>query len=288
MKVLITGASGQLGRTLLANVPPDWAVTGLGSAALNISDSAQLARKLDELEPIALINCAAYTDVNGAESDEATALLINGQAPGLIGRLCRERGVWPIHLSTDFVFDGDASAPYPEDAVPNPLNVYGRSKLAGERAIQEANPEDASVLRTAWVYSAMGRNFVLTIRRLLRERDEVSVVDDERGSPTSCLSLSRCLWAMLANGVGRGALLHWVDAGVCSRFELAHAIRADLAVRMPGAALARLRAVKVSAMPSPARRPTYSALQSSAALCAIQRQATWTESLQETLAGVAD
>jgi dTDP-4-dehydrorhamnose reductase len=164
-RVLVTGAGGQLGRALLATAPAPFAVTGLGRSDCNICEPSAIDRVLDELQPVLLINAAAYTAVDRAEEESDAAFAANALAPGLLAKACAARGIRLLHVSTDFVFDGRHSSPYATDARTNPLGVYGQSKLAGEKAVADSGALHL-ILRTGWVYSHSGQNFLLTMLRL--------------------------------------------------------------------------------------------------------------------------
>jgi dTDP-4-dehydrorhamnose reductase len=282
VKALITGAGGQLATALIAAAPAGWTVTGLTRADLDIGDQAVVDAAVSRLAPDLIINAAAYTAVDRAESEADLALRVNRDgarhlavaASRLDGRL--------IQLSTDFVFDGRASRPYrPEDAA-NPLGVYGASKLAGERAVAEAAPE-ALILRTAWVYGPTGSNFLATMLRLMATRPEIAVVSDQIGTPTSTLTLAAALWALAdrrASGV-----LHFTDAGVASWYDFAQAIAeeavaAGLLDRAPP-----VKPILTADYPTPAARPAFGVLDKSAAWALLGAPAPhWREALRLVLA----
>lgn len=182
MKVLVTGAGGQVGSEMLRLAQDDFQVVGFDRHDLDITDAAQVGQRLDECAPEMLVNCAAYTAVDRAEDDPATAHRINAEAVGGLGRACRDRGIGIVHLSTDYVFDGTKDGPYLEQDVPNPLNVYGATKLAGEKSLRAATDRHL-ILRVSWVFGNTGRSFVDTMLRLAGERREISVVDDQIGTP---------------------------------------------------------------------------------------------------------
>lgn len=182
MKVLVTGAGGQVGSEMLRLAQDDFEVVGFDRHDLDITDAAQVGQRLDECAPEMLVNCAAYTAVDRAEDDPATAHRINAEAVGGLGRACRDRGIGIVHLSTDYVFDGTKDGPYLEEDVPNPLNVYGATKLAGEKSLRAATDRHL-ILRVSWVFGNTGRSFVDTMLRLAGERREISVVDDQIGTP---------------------------------------------------------------------------------------------------------
>ncbi|MDX3883419.1 MAG: dTDP-4-dehydrorhamnose reductase [Sphingomonas sp.] len=281
MRVLVTGAAGQLGRALLASAPPRVEAIGLDRAALDIGDEAAVEDAVHRLRPALIVNAAAYTAVDKAETERDAARRINADGPGYLARAAGSVGARLVHVSTDFVFDGTASRPYrPADATA-PLSVYGATKLAGEAAAL-AEHADVLVVRTAWVYAAHGRNFLETMLRLMAERDELAVVADQVGTPTHAASLAHALWA-LAMADARG-VLHWTDAGVASWYDFAVAIREEaIAAGLPIRAAA-VRPIATADYPTPAARPAFSLLDKSAAwgITGIARH--WREELRAAMA----
>ena len=261
---LVTGARGQLGRDLQAVLAEQDAddVTALGRAELDLTDEAQVRSVVrrwaegtaDRGRRAVVLNAAAYTAVDAAEDDEATALLVNGSAPGWLAEELTGRGRL-VHVSTDYVFDGTATTPYTTTDEPAPRTAYGRTKLAGERAVAAAGG-DAVVVRTAWVYAAHGSNFVRTMLRLEREQPEVRVVDDQTGSPTWARDLAAGLVAVGSSPV-RG-LLHATGAGTTTWFGLARRV-----FELAGADPDRVRPTTSEEFRRPARRPAYSVLDGS-------------------------
>ena len=263
MKVLISGAGGQLGRALLATAPRRVQLVAAGREQLDISAADSVARCLEHHAPQALINAAAYTAVDRAEQEPARAYRVNAQAAGLLASACAERRIRLLHVSTDFVFDGQRSDPYPPHAKTAPLGVYGASKLAGERRVLDS-AADALILRTAWVYSARPGNFLHTMLRLHRERDELRVVADQVGTPTAAHSLALALWAAAARPQARG-VYHWSDAGVCSWYDFAVAIGEEAQRLNLLSEPAAVRPICSDEYPTPARRPAYSVLDKTSA-----------------------
>ena len=258
---LVTGATGQLGtdlRALLAGAD----VTALGRRELDLTDEAQVRGVVGRWRDDALargarpvvVNAAAWTAVDAAETDEPTAHRVNGLAPGWLAEELAGRGRL-VHVSTDYVFAGDGSVPYRTDDEPAPRSAYGRTKLAGERAV-EAVGDDAVVVRTAWVYAAHGANFVRTMLRLEAERDTVPVVADQTGSPTWSADLARGL--VEAAGAPVRGLLHATGAGTTTWHGFAQAVFTGA-----GADPARVLPIPTAAYPTPAPRPAYSALDGS-------------------------
>lgn len=283
MKVLILGASGQLGRSLLRLVPADVDPVALGRAELDITDEAAVERCIESVLPRIVINAAAYTAVDHAETDRARAFAVNGAAVSALARVCARTGARLIHVSTDFVFDGSAGRPYRPDDAPNPLSVYGASKLAGERALQSMEGLDWCIVRTAWLYASRGRNFVLTMLRLFGERDSVRVVADQVGAPTSADSLTRCLWR-LTTAESHARILHFTDAGVASWYDFAVAVYEEARALRLATRSVEIMPIATPDYPTPARRPAYSVLDTAATYIHLQMQPMhWRARLRETL-----
>jgi dTDP-4-dehydrorhamnose reductase len=257
MRIAVTGAAGMLGRAVTAAAEglghdvDGFDIAGGGHEVLDITDERATREALAEVGPDVVINCAAYTNVDGAESDEERALLLNGTAAGIVGRAGAAAGAKVVHLSTDYVFDGTKTEPYVESDPTGPQSAYGRTKLAGEHALAEANPNHA-IVRTAWLYGAGGPNFVDTMLRLAGERDEVSVVTDQVGCPTWTGHLADALLA-IAERPDTG-LFHCVGAGTCSWYDFAVEIFARAGVSC------RVRPTTSEAFSRPARRPAYSVM----------------------------
>lgn len=261
-KIIVVGAGGQLGRELLFTAPGDVQCIGLTRAELDVADPDAVRRCLEEHRPEQVINAAAYTAVDKAESEPGAARAGNVDAPANLARACAANDVRFIHVSTDFVFDGAASSPYAPAAPTNPLGEYGRSKLAGEQAVRDALP-GALIVRTAWVYSARGNNFVKTMLRLMAERDELGVVADQVGTPTWAQGLARALWRAVELPALQG-IYHWSDAGVCSWYDFAVAIGEEAVSLGLLAREVNVRPIATADYPTPATRPPYSVLDKSA------------------------
>jgi dTDP-4-dehydrorhamnose reductase len=265
MKVLITGSGGQLGRALQACAPADVLVVALDRGQLDLADAAAIDRTIALHRPQVVINAGAYTAVDRAESERATAFAVNGVAPGLLAHGCRAHGARLVHVSTDYVFDGTKGVPYLPGDAPAPRSVYGESKLEGERRVADVAGLDWFIVRTAWVYDSSSRNFLTTMLRLFRERGEVGVVADQVGTPTSAASLARVLWRLAADR-GPPATLHYTNAGVASWYDFAAAIHDEArALGLVGRDVT-VRAISTEQYPTPARRPAYSVLEKRAAL----------------------
>src|SRR4051812_19308899 len=218
MRLLITGAAGMLGRDVVA-AASGHDVVALARADLDITDAEAVRAAVRDVRPDAVINCAAWTNVDLAETEEAQATLINGDGAGHLAAAAAEVGAHIVHVSTDYVFGGDAIAPYPEDAPTGPIGAYGRSKLAGEIAVANAAPSGHAIVRTAWVFGPHGKNFVDTMLRLGADRDELTVVDDQLGCPTYTGHLAP---ALVEIAVARTqGVLHVSGAGSCTWWELA-------------------------------------------------------------------
>ena len=257
-KVLVVGAGGQLGQELQRTAAADIECIPMARAQLDIADAAAVVECLAAAAPQLVINAAAYTAVDKAESEPDAAQRGNAAGPGTLAQACAQRGVRLIHISTDFVFDGTASQPYLPEAATAPLGEYGRSKRAGELAVHSALP-DALILRTGWVYSSFGGNFVKTMLRLMGEREELAVVTDQVGTPTWAHGLAEAVWAAAARPQLSG-IYHWSDAGVCSWYDFAVAIceeaLADGLLSRP----VKIRPIPAAQYPTPAQRPAYSVL----------------------------
>jgi dTDP-4-dehydrorhamnose reductase len=250
MRLLVTGAAGMLGRDVVAAAgDAGHDVVALARADLDITDRDAVRAAVLAAQPDAVVNCAAWTDVDGAEAEEAAATAINGAGAGNVAAAAGDALV--VHVSSDFVFDGRARAPYPEDAPTAPQSAYGRSKLAGEHAVAAAAARSA-IVRTAWLFGPHGRNFVDTMRRLGAERDEIAVVDDQVGSPTYTGHLAPALVAIAERGLT--GILHAAGAGRCSWFDLARATFEEAGIDC------RVRPQSSADLARPAPRPAFSAL----------------------------
>lgn len=284
MKVLVAGSAGQLGRALADTQPSGVTLVAPPEGEFDIGNEAAVEAVVARERPDLLINAAAYTAVDRAESEAAKAMRVNGQAPGWLAAAAARAGAGFVHVSTDFVFDGTAGTPYPPDAAPNPIGAYGETKLAGEIAVRAAHPQ-ALILRTAWVYAAQGQNFMRTMLRLMAERDEVRVVADQIGTPTNAASLARAIWQLA--GKGATGTFHWTDAGVASWYDFAVAILEEaLALGLLSSAVPVIP-IRTVDYPTPARRPAYSVLDKSATFALIGPARHWRVELREALGRVA-
>ena len=261
-RLLVTGAAGMLGRAVVAQARADGhAVTALAHAELDITDAAAVQSALARVEPEALINCAAWTDVDGAEADPSGAAALNGDGAAHLAQAAADVGVALVHPSTDYVFPGDARRPYVESDPTGPRSEYGRSKLLGEQAVLAADPAHA-IVRTSWLFGVGGRNFVETMLRLAGDgREEVSVVSDQRGCPTFAGHLAPALIELAtrmtgADGAAAGGIHHIAGTGSCSWNELAVETFAQAGIDC------RVLPATSEAMARPAPRPAYSVLAS--------------------------
>ncbi|MEU6307649.1 dTDP-4-dehydrorhamnose reductase [Streptomyces chartreusis] len=257
MRWLVTGAGGMLGHDLVGELRARGEeVTGLDHAALDITAPESIGRAFAAHHPDLLVNCAAYTAVDDAEQDEARALRVNGDAPRLLAGACAAHGTRMIHVSTDYVFAGDAGTPYAEDEPPSPRTAYGRTKLAGEQGVADELPGASAVVRTAWLYGVHGRSFVRTMIELEARLDTVDVVNDQRGQPTWSADVAAFL-GDLGPRVGRDTtgVLHATNSGEATWYDLAREV-----FRLLDADPDRVRPVTSAAFPRPAPRPAYSVL----------------------------
>ena len=287
MRVFLAGGSGQLGRELLATASAGVLIEAPTRAELDITDRLEVARALATVRPALVINAAAYTAVDRAETERAAAFAVNADGARALAEAAAAAGARMIQVSTDFVFDGEQSLPYLPDDEPRPLGAYGESKLAGENAVLETLAGHGLVVRTSWLYSAHGSNFVTTILRLLAERSEVSVVTDQVGSPTWARGLAGAIWKWSGMPAVWG-LRHFSDAGVASWYDFAVAIRQEAAaLGLLGAAgaWATVRPIRSAQFPTPARRPAASVLDSFASWTELEvTPCHWRESLARMLA----
>jgi dTDP-4-dehydrorhamnose reductase len=288
MKVFVVGSLGQLGLSLAETAPATVDFAGADLPELDILDAAALEARIAAERPGFVVNAAAYTAVDKAEDEPEIARLANVDGARNVAEAACNAGARVIYISTDFVFDGSKGEPYQPGDAPAPLSVYGATKLDGEAAVREATNGDAIVIRTAWLYSRFGHNFVKTMLRLMGEREELSVVADQRGTPTWAGSLAEVIWAAIGRDLP-GGVYHWTDGGEASWYEFAAAIYQE--ARSSGL-LDRdveIRAIPTEEYPTPARRPAYSVLDCSATVAALGvEQHPWSERLQQMLAEMRD
>ncbi|WP_338573801.1 dTDP-4-dehydrorhamnose reductase [Pseudomonas canadensis] len=286
MKILITGQHGQVSRELQLRLQGLGELIVLGRDQLDLADADQIRQQVRAHRPGLIINAAAHTAVDLAESEPDAAFAINAIAPGILAEEAKALGIPLIHYSTDYVFDGSKPAPYTETDTPNPLGVYGQSKLAGEQAITAVGGEHL-ILRTSWVYSNHGKNFLLTMQRLLQEKPQMRIVADQIGAPTWAGSIANSTRALIerwqAGEPGEWGIYHLTAGGETSWFGFAQAIGEHL--REQGKAYAELEPIPSSAYPTPAQRPLNSRLDCSRLLQQWQvSQPHWQDALRECLA----
>ena len=259
MKILVTGANGQLGRELFDLQSKlqgyAWRFTDVDS--LDLTDFASFENFMTDFSPGFVINCAAYTAVDQAENNHAAAYLLNSEAPAFLADMCRKYNAKFIHISTDYVFDGESSIPYNEENTPNPQSVYGASKFKGETKVVENN-HDSLIIRTSWLYSTYGSNFVKTLLRLGSEREELSVVFDQIGTPTYAHDLAAVIIEIIRQSTFNGkwvpGIYHFSNEGVCSWFDFAVAIHQIANISC------RVKPIESKDFPTLAKRPSYSVL----------------------------
>jgi len=257
MKALITGADGQLGYELKRSCPQEVSLIETDQETLDITNAGAIQSVLAMHQPDWLINCAAYTAVDRAESDRDAATAINATAAGLLAHACATNRVRMVQISTDFVFDGTQSTPYLPEDVANPLSVYGATKLAGEQAIARAMP-DALIIRTSWLYSMHGSNFVKSMLSLMQSRDELGIVYDQVGSPTWAVTLANATWQLIK--LNASGIHHCSDNGVASWYDFAVAIQEEALNTGLLEHAIPVRPIRTNQYPTPAKRPAFSVL----------------------------
>jgi dTDP-4-dehydrorhamnose reductase len=298
IRVLVTGARGQVGTEVARELQGRAKVVAHDRSTLDLELKDEIAPRVREARPDVIVNCAAFTGVDRAESEPHAARAVNAIAPGILGEEARRADALLIHFSTDYVFDGRKRAPYIEDDPTHPLGVYGRTKLEGERAVEQSGCRHL-IVRTSWVYGPHGANFMLTMLRLGASREELRIVADQRGAPTSSRELARLVHRLLGNegaeitrakvdGVGaKSGIYHATAGGETTWFGFAEAIFAEARRRNPAMRVPRLVAIPTSEYPTAAMRPANSVL-SSARLNAVFGLAIpdWREGLEEAVSAL--
>ncbi len=279
MKILVTGANGMLGRDVTAVLAPRHQVLPHPREALDVTDPRAVLETVAAVDPEAIVHCAGFTDVDGAETRRDEAFRVNALGARNVAVAADAVGAVMVHVSTDYVFDGSAAEPYTEFDTPAPLSVYGRSKLAGEEAVR-THCRRHFILRTAWLYGAHGRNFVHTILRATAERDALEVVDDQVGSPTWTMEVARVIDQVL--GTGAFGTYHASAGGQCSWYAFACAILKARGIDTP------VRPVETARVPRPARRPPYAVLRNLCLEALNVRMRPWDEALADFLAETPD
>ncbi len=288
MKILLTGSTGQIGHEIIKLKPIDIEIISPDRNQLDLSNYDSCKEIVLKINPDWIINCGAYTAVDDAEKDIRLSNQINGYAPKAFTEIINEKNSNLLHISTDFVFDGKQSFPYEENQKRNPLGQYGRSKALGEEFIENNlnSIENATILRTSWVISPRGKNFILTMLKLHNEREEINVVSDQIGSPTSAHEIAKACWKIieLKKKDKLPFILHWSDAGVASWFDLAVAV-GEIAKELKIIdKIAIVNPITTSDYPTPAQRPKYSVLNTFNTSKLLKKTPThWRKSLKEIL-----
>ncbi len=283
MKVLLTGKNGQLGFELQHTLPQQIELIAYDSSELDITNDNTVNQLLKKHKPDYVINAAAYTAVDKAESDIETAYAVNRDGSKNLARTCKLINAKLIHISTDFIFDGNKNTPYQVSDKTAPIGVYGESKLAGELAIQAELPDAHYIIRTAWVYSSHGNNFVKTMLRLMREKDQLGVVYDQVGTPTWARGLAKSIWQLLESKP-KNRLYHWTDAGVTSWYDFAVAIQEIALEKHIIDKAIPIRPIPANSYPTPAARPSFSVLDKSLIEKSVGVETThWREQLASML-----
>lgn len=285
--ILVSGANGQLGMELaqLVSACPSFRFVLATRDELPLDDFDVINDLIDRHKPQYFVNCAAYTAVDKAESEKELAYKINADAPGVIAAACKRNNSRLIHISTDYVFNGNGQRPYKEDDPTDPVNLYGDSKLRGEQNVMQQGPASI-IIRTAWVYSEFGKNFVKTMLRLMGEKDSINVVSDQYGTPTYAADLAEAIMKIISvldtesdsTGSSHAGIYHFSNEGNISWYEFAVAIR-DIAGKK-----CEVKPIPTSAYPTPAKRPSFSVLDKSKISAAFGVSIRpWRESLEECL-----
>lgn len=263
MKVLVIGANGQLGWELARTCPDSVGsdsveLAALGSSQIDLCSKQSIHSRIQEISPDCIVNAAAYTAVDRAEQEIKAAYRLNHHGVSQLAMQAKKNKIRLVHISTDFVFNGENFKPYTPDDPPCPESVYGKSKLEGERAVAQIMGNTALIIRTAWLYSVHGHNFVKTLLKLMQEKDSLKVIDEQIGSPTWALGLAEAIWVAIEKELN--GIFHWTDAGVASWYDFAMAIQEE---GLDAGLLSRaipIFPVSTSEYPTPAKRPMYGVL----------------------------
>lgn len=283
MNVLVIGKGGQLSWELGRLTTEGVEFTFIGQDQLNLAELDSIAATLSQYRPDAVINAAAYTAVDLAESEREKAFLVNATAVGKISEYCREVGAYLVQISTDFVFDGNKSTPYQVDDAVSPVSVYGESKAESEALVTEILPEKSCIIRTSWVYSTHGNNFVKSMLNLMQSKDELGIIADQIGTPTYAKGLADACIAAVKNRIT--GIYHFTDAGVASWYDFAQAVQ-ELGIKHGLLEKAiPIKAIPTSAYPTPAKRPHFSVLDKSGILqsCPELTHKHWREQLESMI-----
>lgn len=281
-KILITGADGQLGRALQDHAPEYVHLYPANRNKLDITDHKAVSEAVGAIRPTWIINAAAYTDVDQAEKEHELAFQVNADGPEYLAQAADAVDARMVHLSTDFVFDGRKARPYGPDDEPNPINVYGETKLAGELGVQNVLGDRSLTLRTAWLYAEHGDNFVNTMLRLMRDRDAIQVVDDQIGTPTEAGGLARAVWSAIKRELS--GTHHWTHSGTASWYDFAVAIQEEARSCGLSTRSIDIEPVPANAYPTPAKRPACSVLDKHLTWEALEQKAEhWRVTLRQVL-----
>lgn len=282
----LIGSGGMLARKVCEVAPSEYAVRGYDLPDFDLTDRMQVLAAMKKLQPAVIVNCAAFTNVDGCEVQEELATRVNGDGPGFLAEAAQEVGAILVHISTDYVFAGDQARPYLESDQPHPLSAYGRSKLAGETAILTSGLERYFILRTSWLFGPGGKNFVETILRLAAERDELRVVADQIGTPTYSGDLAQAIFHLLAMAPhpGNYGIYHFSDSGETSWHGFAEAIIAQARDLGESIRTSCVTPIRSSDYPLPAPRPAYSVFAKEKYIAATGVKVPfWQESLEQYL-----
>ena len=289
MKVLLTGAAGQLGRSLIAQQPAGIELIATSRQDLDLASADACRAAVRHHQPDWVLNAGAYTAVDKAESEAELAHAVNAGAPAAFACALQEQGGRLLQLSTDFVFNGQQGTPYRPEQQRDPLGVYGASKAAGEEAVQASfgDGSQGMILRTSWVIGPVGRNFALTMLRLHRERDQLGVVADQVGCPSSTLNLAAACWRVISIRAEQPAVLHWCDAGAASWYDVSVAV-GELAAELGLIeAPANVKPIRTEDYPTPAQRPAYSLLDCSSTREQLELDGEhWRQALRAVLSAI--
>jgi len=260
LKLALIGANGMLAQMIKRVAPAGYDIINLFRPEFDIVDRNQVLSLLKRIQPDVIVNCAAYTNVDGCETNEESAIQVNGAGPGYLAEAALDVGATLVHISTDYVFPGDKMEPYSEDDATGPLSAYGRSKLAGEQALLSSGLTNYFILRTSWLYGPGGNNFVETILRLAGEREELRIVADQHGSPTFTADLANAIFHLLMAAQGQQAygIYHFSNNGICTWYEFANRIVSLARSNNLPIKVDRLLPIRTEEYPLPAKRPAYS------------------------------
>ena len=285
-RILLTGSEGQLGRELQRILSSVGEIIGVNRQRMDLRDPNKIRQVISEIKPDTIVNAAAYTAVDRAETESELAYAINAIAPTIMAEEAQKLGSFLLHISTDYVFDGTKSTPYTEQDIPNPLSVYGKSKLAGEEGIQQIGGQSI-ILRTAWVYGSFGKsNFLKTMLRLAQEREEIRVVCDQIGSPTWARDIAEAITQLLSKqeSTGLAGVYHFTNSGVATWYDFAIAIFEKARELGFDGKVKRVIPITTAEYPTPAQRPAYSVLSTQKITAALGNYPPyWRDSLWQML-----